>query len=92
VFDVNVKLSKDMAENAGRESWYDEITVNKNPIKNEGRFRITSPTAANDYEAQITPVQMEKSGDTILEVHFKRPAYRMYEISVMAQVPIMKKN
>ena len=92
VFDVNVKLSKDMAENAGRESWYDEITVNKNPIKNEGRFRITSPTAANDYEAQITPVQMEKSGDTILEVRFKRPAYRMYEISVMAQVPIMKKN
>jgi len=92
VFDVNVKLPRELAENAGREQWYDQITINKNPIKNEGRFRITSPTATNDYESQITPVQMDKAGNNILEIRFKRSSYKVYEISAMAQVPIMKKN
>jgi hypothetical protein len=92
VFDINVKLPKELAEGAGREQWYDLITINNTPIKNEGRFRITSPTADNGYESQITPVQMDKEGRNILEVRFKKASYRVYEISAMAQVPIMKKN
>ena len=92
VFDVNIKLPKELADGAGRESWYDAITINKNPIKNEGRFRITAPVAENNYESQITPVQMDKNGVNILEVRFKKSSYKVYEISAMAQVPIMKKN
>jgi hypothetical protein len=92
VFDVNIKLPKELAEGAGREQWYEEITINKNPIKNEGRFRITSPTSDNNYESQITPVQVDKAGNNILEVRFKKGSYKVYEISAMAQVPIMKKN
>ena len=92
VFDVNIKLPRELAEGAGREQWYDLITINSTPIKNEGRFRITSPTSDNGYESQITPVQMDKEGRNILEVRFKRSSYRVYEISAMAQVPIMKKN
>jgi hypothetical protein len=92
VFDINLKLPKDLAESAGREAWYDLITINKNPIKNEGRFRITAPTADNNFESQITPVQMDKEGNNILEVRFKKAAYKVFEISAMAQVPLMKKN
>ena len=92
VFDINVKLPRELAEGAGREQWYDLITINGTPIKNEGRFRITSPTSDNGYESQITPVQMDKEGRNILEVRFKKSSYRVYEISAMAQVPIMKKN
>jgi hypothetical protein len=92
VFDVNIKLPRELAEGAGREQWYDLITINNTPIKNEGRFRITSPTSDNGYESQITPVQMDKEGRNILEVRFKKAAYKVYEISAMAQVPIMKKN
>jgi len=92
VFDINIKLPRDIAEGAGREQWYQQITINNTPIKNEGRFRITSPTSDNGYESQITPVQMDKDGRNILEVRFKKASYRVYEISAMAQVPIMKKN
>jgi len=92
VFDINVKLPRELAEGAGREQWYDLITINDKPIKNEGRFRITSPTADNGYESQITPVQMDKEGRNILEVRFKKASFKVYEISTMAQVPIMKKN
>ncbi|HTY60427.1 MAG TPA: hypothetical protein VMF59_16510, partial [Bacteroidota bacterium] len=92
VFDVNIKLPRELAEGAGREQWYDLITINNTPIKNEGRFRITSPTSDNGYESQITPVQMDKDGRNILEVRFKKAAYKVFEISAMAQVPIMKKN
>ena len=92
VFDVNIKLPKELAESAGREAWYDAITINNKPIKNEGRFRITSPTADNGYESQVTPVEMDKEGRNVLEVRFKKASFRVYEISAMAQVPIMKKN
>jgi hypothetical protein len=92
VFDVNVKLPKEVADADQGASWYDRITINNNPIKNEGRFRITAPLPANNYESQITPVQMDKAGNNILEVHFKKAAFKVYEISAMAQVPIMKKN
>ncbi len=92
VFDVNVKLPKEIAEAAKGDSWYDRITINNNLIKNEGRFRITAPLPDNNYESQITPVQMDKAGNNILEVRFKKAAFKVYEISAMAQVPIMKKN
>jgi hypothetical protein len=92
VFDVNIKLPKDLAEKAGKEQWYTEITINKKPIKNEGRFRITSPTPDNDYESLISPVQMDKEGNNILEVRFQHPGFRVFEISAMAQPPIIRKN
>ncbi len=92
VFDINLKLPKEVAEKAGREQWFESITINKVPLKNEGRFRITSPTAANDYETLITPVQMDKGGKNILEVRFNYPGFRVFEVSAMAQVPIIRKN
>lgn len=92
VFDVNLKLPQEIAEKALQEQWFESITINKNPIKNEGRFRVTSPTAANNYEALITPVQMDKGGRNILEVRFKYPGFRVFEVSAMAQVPIIRKN
>jgi len=92
VFDVNVKLPKEVAHTGAGESWYDRITINNNLIKNEGRFRITAPLPDNNYESQITPVQMDKAGNNILEIRFKKGTFKVYEISVMAQVPIMKKN
>jgi hypothetical protein len=92
VFDVNVKLPRELVEKAGSEQWYEEITINNKQIKNEGRFRITSPTAANGYESLITPVQMDKAGRNILEIRFKYAGFRVFEISAMAQVPIIRKN
>ncbi|MBM2844820.1 MAG: hypothetical protein HW407_132 [Bacteroidetes bacterium] len=92
VFDVNVKLPQEIAEKAGEKQWYESITIDKKPIKNEGRFRITSPTAANNYEALITPVQMDKEGRHVLEVRFNYPGFRVFEVSAMAQVPIIRKN
>lgn len=92
VFDVNIKLPKEVAQNAGREQWYTSITINTTPIKNEGRFRITAPTSANGYESMVTPVQMDKAGKNILEVRFKYPGFRVFEVSAMAQVPIIRKN
>lgn len=92
VFDVNIKLPQEIAGKSGSEQWYESITIDKKPIKNEGRFRITSPTVENNYEALITPVQMDKAGRNILEVRFKSRGFRVFEVSVMAQVPIIRKN
>ena len=92
VFDINIKLPPEVAQKASASRWYDEITINKKPIKNEGRFRITAPMAANDYESLITPVQMDKAGNNILEVKFKYPGFKVFEVSAMAQVPIIRKN
>jgi hypothetical protein len=92
VFDITIKLPPEIAAKAGTEQWYQEITINKKPIKNEGRFRITAPKADNNYESLITPVQMDKEGNNILEIRFKYPGYRAFEISAMAQVPIIRKN
>ncbi len=92
VFDVNLKLPQDLVEKAGQEQWYQSITIDKKPLKNEGRFRITSPTALNNFEVLITPVQMDKEGKNILEVRFKYPGFRVFEVSAMAQVPIIRKN
>jgi hypothetical protein len=92
VFDVNIKLPEEIAENASSRQWYDKITINSQEIKNEGRIKITSPMPENDYEFQISPVQMDKAGQNILEVLFTSPTYKVYEIGVMAQKPIIKKN
>ncbi|MCC6396122.1 MAG: hypothetical protein IT282_03820 [Bacteroidetes bacterium] len=92
VFDVNIKLPADVARNAGSSPWYSSITINKNPIKNEGRYRITAPTQANGYESMVTPVQMDKGGRNVLEVRFNYPGFRVFEVSTMAQVPIIRKN
>ncbi len=92
VFEINVKLPKDVAEKARQQQWYESITINKVPIKNEGRFSITAPTADNNYESQIAPVQMDKEGRNVLEIRFKYPGYKVFEVSTMAQVPIIRKN
>ena len=91
-FDINVKLPKEMAKDAASEQWYKSITLNKDPIKNEGYYTITAPSASNDYECQITPVRMRKDEDNILEIRFDNPKFKVYEVSIMAQKPIIKKN
>jgi hypothetical protein len=92
VFDINLKLPQEIAEKSGQEQWYQAITIDKKPLKNEGRFRITSPSAINNYEVLISPVQMDKEGKNILEVRFKYPGFRVFEVSAMAQVPLIRKN
>lgn len=92
VYDVNIKLPKEIAANAATEQWYDKITLNKKELRNEGRFSISAPSAANNYECQITPVQMNKGKGNILEITFSRNTFSVYPISVMVQKPIIKKN
>ncbi|MCK5032539.1 MAG: hypothetical protein KAS18_02870, partial [Calditrichia bacterium] len=92
VFDINIKLPKEVAKNAGTKQWYESITMNGKVLKNEGRFSIVAPSADNNYECQITPVQMAKDADNILEIKFKHPTFKVFEVSAMAQKPIIKKN
>jgi hypothetical protein len=92
VFDVNLMVPSDLVQQVGDKAWYDEITINKKPIKNEGRFHITAPTSANNYESQITPVQLDKTTSNILEIKLRYPGSKVFEVSVMAQKPILRKN
>ncbi len=92
VYEVNIKLPREVAQNAASEQWYDEITCNKVPLKNEGRFTITAPTAENNYECQIAPVQMNKDQTNVLEIAFRYSAFKVLQVSVMVQKPIIKKN
>ncbi len=92
VYDVNIKLPKALAKNAATEQWYSQITLNKKPLKNEGRFSISAPTAANDYECQITPMRVEKDKNNILDIRFKHKSYKIFTLSVMAQKPLIKKH
>jgi UDP-N-acetylglucosamine transferase subunit ALG13 len=92
VYDVNIKLPKEVAQNAATAQWYDEISLNKKLLKNEGRFSISAPGASNDYECQITPVQMNKDANNILEVTFTHHSFKPFIVSVMVQKPIIKKN
>ncbi|MBD3418943.1 MAG: hypothetical protein GF398_02375 [Chitinivibrionales bacterium] len=92
VYDVNIKLPEDIARNAGSTQWYEKMTLNKKLLKNEGRFSITAPTAANNYECQISPMRVEKDKNNYLEVRFKHNSFRVHNISVMVQKPIIKKN
>lgn len=92
VYDVNVKLPQEVARHAGNKQWYDTIYFNKKVLKNEGRFTITAPDPDNDYIAQITPLQVNKTGNNVIEIRFEYNAFKVLEISVMAQKPIIKKN
>ena len=92
VYDVNIKLPREVAQNAATAQWYDQITCNGVPLKNEGRFTITAPTAANSYECQISPVQMNPDQANVLEISFHYPAFKVVQVSVMVQKPIIKKN
>ncbi|MEE2708633.1 MAG: hypothetical protein VYA69_03460 [Gemmatimonadota bacterium] len=92
VFDVNIKLPEGVAANATTEQWYDYISLNKEQLKPQGRFTITAPTAANNYEAQLTPVQMKANENNILELQFTHPSFQVFEVSTMSQRPIMRKD
>ncbi len=92
VFDVNIKLPREVAKSADSQPWYDSITFNKKLLKSEGRFTITAPTERNNFECQITPLQVNKEGDNILEVNFRHAAFKVLEVSVMAQRPIIRRD
>ena len=92
VYDVNIKLPREVAASAGNNPWYESMKMNKKVLKNEGRFTITAPTERNNFECQITPLQVNKEGNNILEVRFKYPAFKVMEISVMAQRPIIRRD
>ena len=92
VFDVNIKLPESVAKSAGNSQWYEKITLDKEPLKSEGRFSITTPTAANGYECQITPVRMKNDGNNYLDIYFRHDALTVLPVSVMVQKPIIKKN
>jgi hypothetical protein len=92
VYDVNIKLPKEIASNAAQTQWYEKMTMNNNLLKNEGRFSITAPTAQNDFECQITPVSMLKDKSNFLDVTFDYKAFKVFVVSVMVQKPIIKKN
>lgn len=91
VYDVNIKLPKEIAENAATQQWYETISLNKKLLKNEGRFSITSPSSSNDYECQITPVQMNKGKANMLEITFNHPSFKVHPVSIMVQKPLIKK-
>ncbi len=92
VFDVNIKVPPEIAERAGEKQWFSEMMLNKKVVKTEGHMRITAPSSGNDFEAQITPVQMSKDKDNIIQIRFKYPSFQLFEVSVMAQVPLIRKN
>jgi hypothetical protein len=92
VFDINIKLPEEIARNAAQQQWYEKMDFNGKLLKNEGRFTILAPTRENGYECKITPLQVEKTGNNILEVTFTHPSFRVFEISVMGQKPIIRKN
>ncbi|MBN1397346.1 MAG: hypothetical protein JXA06_04865 [Bacteroidetes bacterium] len=92
VYDINIKVPPAIAEKAGSRQWFTQMLLNKKVIKTEGHMRITAPSADNNYEAQITPVDIPKDGENIIEVQFNYPAFQLFEVSVMAQVPIIRKN
>jgi hypothetical protein len=89
---VKVKLPMEIARQAGSKQWYKEITFNKKVLKNEGRFSISAPSADTNYEMQITPLQVNKTGNNVLEIVFDYDAFKVFEVSIMAQKPIIKKN
>ncbi len=91
-WDVNVKLPKEVAKDAGNASWYEQMTMNKKLLKPEGRFTITAPNAKNNYTALIAPLEVVKGGDSVFEVRFKHNSFKVFEVSINAQEPILRKN
>jgi len=91
-WDVYLKLPDELAQEAASAQWYSKMTLNKQELKNEGRFRITSPSAANNFQVEIGPVSTLKTGDNVLEIHFNHKTWQVFELSAMAQRPLLKKN
>jgi len=91
-WDVNVKLPSDIAKDAGTSSWYEQMTMNKKLLKPEGRFTITAPSSENNYTALIAPLEVVKNGDSVFEVRFKNNSFKVFEVSINAQEPILRKN
>ena len=71
--------------------WYEKITFNEKLLKNEGRFTITAPDPNNDYIAQITPLQVNKTGNNVLEIRFSYNAFKVLEISVLRKNQLLKR-
>jgi hypothetical protein len=92
VYDINFKVPSVIAEKAGKTQWFTKILLNKKVVKTEGHMRIVAPSADNNYEAQITPVEISKTGENVIEVQFNYPSFQLFEVSVMAQVPIIRKH
>ncbi len=92
VYDINIKLPKEVAQNAAAAQWYEKLMMNNKLLKNEGRFTISAPTAASNWECQITPVQMVKDKGNYLDIYFYHNSFKAFALSVMAQKPIIKKN
>lgn len=91
-YEVNIKLPEAVAKNAGNARWFTSIKVNGKRIEPEGPVTIIAPTAANNYIFQITPIQIEKDQNNSFEVQFDHPDFTPFEVSVMAQKPIIRKN
>lgn len=92
VYDVSIKLPKSIAQGAAAQAWYEKMTMNKKILKPEGRFTITTPNAKNNYTAMLSPLSVEKDADSVLEVRFKSNGLKVFEVSLMAQKPILRKN
>ena len=92
IFDVYLKLPKELAQTASSDQWYKTIRFNGKEIKNEDRYTIVAPGPENDYECQVGPLQIVKTSNNILEIRFTKNAFKVYQISVMAQKPIIKKH
>ncbi|WP_456408405.1 hypothetical protein [Caldithrix abyssi] len=92
IFDVYIKLPKELAQTAANAQWYKSIRFNGKELKNEDRFTIVAPGPENNYECQVGPLQIIKTSNNILEVRFTKKAFKVYQISVMAQKPIIKKH
>ncbi len=92
IFDVYIKLPKELAQTAGSQQWYQTIRFNGKELKNEDRFTIVAPGPENNYECQIGPLQIVKTGNNILEIRFNKNTFKVYQVSVMAQKPIIKKH
>lgn len=91
-WDVNIKLPKEVAKDAGSKAWYDKMTMNKKLLKPEGRFTITAPSSKNNYTVLLAPLEVVKDGDSVFEVQFKHNSFKVFEVSINAQEPILRKN
>jgi len=91
-WDVNLKLPQEVAKDAGSKQWYNKITMNKKVLKPEGRFSITAPDAKNNYTVLLAPLEVVKDGDSVFEVQFKHNSFKVFEVSINAQEPILRKN
>jgi len=53
-----------------------KILLNKKVVKTEGTCAL-SRDGDNNYEAQITPVQVSKDRDNIIEIQFNYPSFQL---------------